>query len=118
LPAFALTTDTSILTAIGNDYGYHRVCARQIDASDDAGDVFFAISTLGNSPNIFEAVAAAKQKQLVTVGMTGQGGSKPVGLCDHVLRTRSNSTPRIQEGHIQMGHIVCQLIEEQTFPKS
>lgn len=117
LTAFALTTDTSILTAIGNDYGYEHLFARQIAAVGVAGDVFFGISTSGNSPNILNALDAARQKGLVTVGLTGRGGGKMVQACDHCLRTPSDSTPRIQEGHIVMGHIVCGLIEAQMFPR-
>ncbi|HRP94667.1 MAG TPA: D-sedoheptulose 7-phosphate isomerase [Rhodocyclaceae bacterium] len=118
LTAFALTTDTSILTAIGNDYGYEHLFARQIAAVGVPGDVFFGISTSGNSPNILNALDAARQKGLVTVGLTGRGGGKMVQACDHCLRTPSDSTPRIQEGHIVMGHIVCGLIEAQMFPRA
>ncbi len=118
LPAFALTTDTSVLTAIGNDYGYERLFARQIEAVGNAGDVLFAISTSGRSPNILAAVRAARERGLVTVGLTGQGGGQLPELCDHCLRTPSDSTPRIQEGHIAMGHTVCMLIEQQIFPRS
>ena len=118
LAAFALTTDPSILTAVGNDYGFERIFARQIEASGCDGDVFFAISTSGNSPNILEAVNTARQKRLITVGLTGRKGGKLSDLCDHVLHVPSDSTPRIQEGHILMGHIVCQLIEERMFPRA
>jgi D-sedoheptulose 7-phosphate isomerase len=117
LTAFALTTDTSILTAIGNDYGYEHLFARQIAAVGAAGDVFFGISTSGNSPNILNALAAARQKGLVTVGLTGRSGGKMTQSCDFCLRTPSDSTPRIQEGHIVMGHVVCGLIEAQMFPR-
>jgi D-sedoheptulose 7-phosphate isomerase len=117
LPAFALTTDTSILTAISNDYGYERLFARQIEAVGAVGDVFFAISTSGRSPNILEAVRAAREKGLTTVGLTGRQGGELARLCDHCLRVPSDATPRIQEGHAIMGHIVCCLIEQQMFPK-
>jgi len=117
LPAFALTTDTSILTAIGNDYGYEHLFARQIDSVGNAGDVFFGISTSGRSPNILNALRAARKKGLVTVGFTGRSGGPMPELCDTCLRVPSDSTPRIQEGHIVMGHIVCGLIEEQMFPR-
>jgi D-sedoheptulose 7-phosphate isomerase len=117
LPAFALTTDTSVLTAIGNDYGYEHLFARQIEAVGQAGDVFFGISTSGRSPNILNALRVARARGLVTVGMTGRGGGQMPDLCDHVLRTPSDSTPRIQEGHIAMGHAVCSLIEQQMFPR-
>ena len=117
LPGVALTTDTSILTAIGNDYGYERVFARQIEAVGLAGDVFFAISTSGRSPNILEAVRSARQKNMIIVGMTGRNGRDLAGMCDHCLSTPSDSTPKIQEGHILMGHIICQFIEAEIFPK-
>lgn len=117
LPSFALTTDTSILTAVSNDYGYERVFARQIETVGMAGDIFFAISTSGRSPNILEAVRSARQKDMIVVGMTGLNGGDLAKMCDHCLRTPSDSTPKIQEGHIHMGHIICQLIEAEMFPK-
>ena len=116
LPAFSLSTDTSVLTAIGNDYGYDHLFARQIEAVGNTGDVFFGISTSGRSPNILKALQAARAKGLLTVGMTGHGGGQMPELCDHCLRVPSDSTPRIQEGHIAMGHSICQLIESQLFP--
>jgi D-sedoheptulose 7-phosphate isomerase len=118
LPAFALTTDTSVLTAIGNDYGYERLFARQLEAVGGAGDVFFGISTSGRSPNVLNALDAARAKGLVTVGMTGHAGGQMTGRCDYVLRVPSDSTPRIQEGHIAIGHALCQIIEAQMFPRS
>ncbi|NWG73785.1 MAG: SIS domain-containing protein [Rubrivivax sp.] len=117
LPAFALTTDTSVLTAIGNDYGYERLFARQIEAVGRAGDVFVEISTSGRSPNILKALEAARAKGLLTVGMTGRGGGRMAEFCDHVLRSPADATPRIQEGHIAMGHTICWLIERQMFPQ-
>jgi D-sedoheptulose 7-phosphate isomerase len=117
LPAFALTTDTSALTAIGNDYGFEHLFARQIEAVGVAGDVFFGISTSGRSPNVLNAVRVARGKSLVTVGLTGRGGGQMPELCDYCLRVPSDYTPRIQEGHIVMGHIICSLIEQQMFPK-
>jgi len=117
LPAFALTTDTSVLTAIGNDYGYERLFARQIDAVGGAGDVFFGISTSGRSPNVLNALDAAHAKGLVTVGMTGHAGDQMAQRSDYLLRVPSNSTPRIQEGHIAIGHAICQIIEAQMFPR-
>src|SRR5205809_1265177 len=118
LPAFALTTDTSVLTAIGNDYGYERLFARQVEAVGNAGDVFFGISTSGRSPNVLNAVDVARAKGLVTVGMTGRAGGQMPGRCDYLLRVPSDSTPRIQEGHIAIGHAICQIIEAQMFPRS
>jgi len=117
LPAFALSTDTSVLTAIGNDYGYEHLFARQIQAVGQTGDVFIGISTSGRSPNILKALRAAKVDGLVTVGLTGQGGGEMPKLCDHCLRVPSDSTPRIQEGHIVLGHIICQQIEAEMFPR-
>jgi len=118
LPAFALTTDTSVLTAIGNDYGYDQLFARQIEAVGVAGDVFFGISTSGRSPNVLNALDAARAKGLVTVGMTGRAGGQMPGRCDYLLRVPSDSTPRIQEGHIAIGHAICQIIEARLFPRT
>ena len=117
LAAFALTTDTSVLTAIGNDYGYERLFARQVEAVGRAGDVLVAISTSGRSPNIIEALRVARDKGLGTVGLTGRSGGRMAEFCDHVLRTPSDATPRIQEGHIAIGHTICWLIERQIFPQ-
>ena len=118
LAAFALTTDTSVLTAIGNDYGYEHLFARQVEAVGSPGDVLFALSTSGRSPNIVKALQAARTKGLVTVGLTGSGGGRMPELCDHCLRVPSDATPRIQEGHITIGHTVCWLIERQIFPQA
>lgn len=118
LPSFALTTDTSVLTAIGNDYGYERLFARQIEAVGNAGDVFIGISTSGRSPNILAGLRTARVKGLVTIGMTGRGGGDMPALCDLLLRVPSDSTPRIQEGHISMGHAICGIVEEQLFPRN
>ena len=118
LAAFALTTDTSVLTAIGNDYGYEHLFARQVQAVGVAGDVFFGISTSGRSPNILAAMRVAREKGLVTVGLTGRLGGQMSDLCDLLLRVPSDSTPRIQEGHIAMGHAICQIIEATIFPES
>ncbi len=117
LPAVALTTDTSILTAIGNDYGYEQLFARQVQALGNKGDVLFAISTSGKSPNILAAVKAAKTKSVVTVGFTGAKGNDLADLADHCIRAPSDSTPDIQLVHEAIGHTVCMLIEEQLFKK-
>lgn len=117
LPAFALTTDSSVLTAIGNDYGYERIFARQIEAVGNAGDVFFGMSTSGRSPNILAALRSARARGLITVGLTGAAGGDLPALCDFCLRVPSDSTPRIQEGHISMGHALCDLIEQGMFPR-
>jgi D-sedoheptulose 7-phosphate isomerase len=118
LPAFSLSTDTSVLTAIGNDYGYERLFARQLEAVGNAGDVLFAISTSGRSPNILNALLVARKKGIVTVGLTGRSGGQMPGHCDHCLHVPSDATPRIQEGHISIGHTICYLIEQQIFPRS
>jgi D-sedoheptulose 7-phosphate isomerase len=115
LSAIALTTDTSALTAIGNDYGFDRAFARQIEAIGSAGDVFIAISTSGNSVNILAAIEAAKQKNISVVGLTGASGGKMNGLCDIILKMPSPRTPNIQECHIMFGHIICQIIEDTIF---
>jgi len=115
LAAFALTTDSSVLTAIGNDYGYNCVFARQLNAVGVAGDIFFAISTSGRSPNILRGLEEARRKGLATVGLTGQSGGDMAGLCDYCLRVPSSETPKIQEGHIVLGHIICGLIEREMF---
>ncbi len=115
--AIALTTDTSVLTAIGNDYGYERLFERQILGLGCAGDVFFAISTSGRSANILRAIDAARQKQIVTVGLTGRTGGEMSSRCDICLYAPSDSTPLIQQMHITAGHIICGLVEERLFPR-
>lgn len=115
LAAFALTTDTSVLTAVGNDYGYDRVFARQLNAVGVSGDVFFAISTSGRSPSIIRALEEARAKRIVTVGLTGKAGGDMPPLCDYCIRVPSAETPKIQEGHIVVGHIICGLIEQELF---
>ena len=117
LSAMALTTDTSILTAIGNDYGYEQLFARQVEASGVAGDVLVAISTSGNSPNVLRAVEAARARKLVTIGLTGRGGGRMDGACDILIRAPAAHTPRVQEAHIVIGHTLCALIESTLFPR-
>jgi D-sedoheptulose 7-phosphate isomerase len=115
LPAIALTTDSSILTGIGNDYGYESLFSRQVEAMGRPGDVFIGISTSGNSANVLKALSTARDNKLVTVGLTGAGGGRMVELCDHCLRMPSNDTPRIQECHITVGHILCAHTENTLF---
>lgn len=117
LPAIALTTDTSILTAIGNDYGYDYTFARQIEALGQEGDVFIAISTSGRSKNIMRALDAAEQKGVKVIGFTGQSGGDMRSRCDICFCIPSSETPRIQEGHEFVGHLLCALIEAQVFPQ-
>lgn len=115
LPAIALTTDTSILTAIGNDYGYDYTIARQIEALGRSGDLFFAISTSGRSKNILRAAHAAREAGIGVVGFTGEAGGDLAELCDVCFRIPSNETPKIQEGHEFLGHLICGLIEHEMF---
>jgi D-sedoheptulose 7-phosphate isomerase len=115
LPAIALTTDTSVLTAIGNDLGYSRLFARQIEALGKAGDVFIGISTSGNSSNIIEALKVCKQEKITTIGLTGLSGGLMKDLCDVNICVPSDETPRIQEVHILIGHIICGIVEEELF---
>lgn len=115
LAAIALTTDTSILTAIGNDYGYEKLFARQLQALGNQGDVFICYSTSGKSPNILLALHEARAKGLVCIGLTGNRGGSMRELCDHILEVPSADTPKIQEGHLVMGHILCGLVENAMF---
>jgi len=108
--------NTSYMTAVANDYSYDVVYSRMIQGCGRKGDVLFAISTSGNSKNIIAAVEEAAKKGMTTIGMTGASGGKMNSLCDIMLRVPSNDTPRIQECHILIGHIICQLIEEELFP--
>uniref|UniRef100_UPI002FE49EC8 D-sedoheptulose 7-phosphate isomerase n=1 Tax=Thiosocius teredinicola TaxID=1973002 RepID=UPI002FE49EC8 len=115
LPAIALTTDTSIITAISNDYGYDNLFSRQLEAMARPGDVFLAISTSGNSANVVRALEGAAALKLVSVGMTGATGGKLKAYCDHCLCVPSTDTARIQEGHITIGHILCETTEQGLF---
>jgi D-sedoheptulose 7-phosphate isomerase len=117
LPSIALTTDTSILTAVGNDYGYEDIFSRQIEANGVEGDMFIAISTSGNSKNILKALKVAKEKNLITVGFTGSSGGEMEELCDYILKVPSSDTPRVQESHILAGHIICAVVEKELFGK-
>ncbi len=112
LPAIALTTDTSNLTALGNDFGYETVFERQIEALGQPGDVAVGISTSGNSPNVLAAVRLARKMGLKTVALTGRGGGPLPALVDLAIVVPSDSTQRIQEAHITIGHILCELIEQ------
>jgi D-sedoheptulose 7-phosphate isomerase len=114
LPAIALTTNTSTLTAIGNDNKYEEIFSRQVKALVKKGDVVIGISTSGNSPNVLQGIKEAKQLGAITVAFTGQGG-KIKELADYVLSVPSNDTPRVQEAHITVGHIICYLVEQALF---
>jgi len=117
LPAIALTTDTSVITAIGNDYGYERLFARQVQAHGQKGDVFVAYSTSGKSPNVLMGMEEARSRGLVCIGMTGNQGGSMAELCDYLLEVPSADTPKIQEGHLVLGHILCGLVENAMFKK-
>jgi D-sedoheptulose 7-phosphate isomerase len=116
LAAVALTTDTSILTAIGNDCGYEKIFSRQVQALGRAGDVFVGYSTSGKSPNVLQAFETARAGGLICVGFTGNGGGPMQGLCHHLLEVPSPDTPKIQEGHLVLGHVLCGLVEREIFP--
>jgi len=111
MPALALTTDTSILTAVANDYGYEKVFQRQVDGLGNPGDVFIAISTSGNSPNLIEGLHASRKKGIFCGGLTGQTGGLMAPLCDRVVKVPSTRTQNIQEVHIMIGHAICAIAE-------
>ena len=118
LPAMALTTDTSIITSVANDYRYEDVFSKQIQALGVEGDILLAISTSGNSNNILSAIKTAKEKGLYTVGLIGGDGGKMLTLVDLSLVVVSNETPRVQETHILAGHLICELVEYILFQKN
>ena len=116
--AVALHVNTSFLTAVANDYGYEAVFARMVEAAGRKGDVLVAISTSGNSPNILKTIDMAKKMNMVVVGMTGATGGKMKDSCDILLNAPSIVTPRIQEAHILLGHIICEIVEKELFGAS
>lgn len=118
LPAIALATDIAAITCIANDYGYEELFARQVRAHGQKGDVAIAISTSGNSPNVLKGIAAARECGLTTIAWTGGTGGKLAGLADHAFVVPSTVTARIQESHITLGHVLCELIEEQLLGKA
>jgi D-sedoheptulose 7-phosphate isomerase len=115
LPAEALHCNTSYLTAVANDYSFDLIYARLIDGIGDKGDVLVGLSTSGNSGNIVKAFEVAREKGIITVGFTGLSGGAMKSLSDHLINVPSTDTPRIQESHILLGHIICQLVEEKYF---
>jgi D-sedoheptulose 7-phosphate isomerase len=115
LPAIALNTDTSIMTCVANDADYSQVFSRQIEALGRAGDIAWGLSTSGNSPNVLLATGAARKLGLKTIGFTGSKGKKLASVVDYCLMVPSDSTPRIQEAHISIGHIICELVEQELF---
>ncbi|HDZ4292195.1 MULTISPECIES: D-sedoheptulose 7-phosphate isomerase [Campylobacter] len=117
IASIALTTDTSILTAIGNDYGYENIFSRQVEAQGVKGDVFIGISTSGNSKNILKALESCKKKEILSIGLTGESGGAMDKMCDYCIKVPSSCTPRIQESHIVIGHIICAIVEEELFGK-
>lgn len=117
LNAEALHVNTSYLTAVANDYSYDMVYARMLQASAKNGDVLVGISTSGNSANILKAIEVAKEIGVKTIGMTGEKGGKMAGCCDILINVPSTCTPRIQESHIMIGHILCEIIESTFFPR-
>ena len=118
LPAIALTTDTSILTAVGNDYGFDEVFKRQIEALAEPGDVVIGISTSGNSANVEKAMQAAREKGCRTIGLLGRDGGRVAALCDVELIVPAQCTPHIQEAHLVIIHILCALVEQALFAES
>jgi D-sedoheptulose 7-phosphate isomerase len=117
LPAEALHVNTSFLTAVGNDYSFDIVYSRMIEASGNEGDILIAFSTSGNSPNIINAIETAKSKGMIVIGFTGATGGKMKDLCDYLLNVPSTDTPRIQESHITVAHIICEFVEKALFEK-
>lgn len=117
LSAIALTTDTSIITSIGNDYNFDEIFKRQLEANAQEGDIFIALSTSGNSKNIIKALEFTKQNKITSVGFTGKNITKINELCDICINVPSTDTPRIQEAHILILHIICELVEQNLFSK-
>lgn len=117
LYAEALHVNTSYLTAVSNDYGYAEIYARLLRAMGTPGDVLVALSTSGNSDNVLKAIAAAREQGMIVIGMTGMDGGKMAQLCDVLINIPSKDTPRIQEGHMLLGHIVCEIVEQTLFKK-
>jgi D-sedoheptulose 7-phosphate isomerase len=115
LPSIALTTDSSNLTAIGNDYGYEYVFSRQLEGLAQEGDLFIGISTSGNSQNVINAFTAAKERGVTTVALVGRDGGKMAIMADYAVIIPSNATPRIQESHLLIEHIICDIIEKEMF---
>lgn len=117
LPSISLSSDPSVVTAIGNDYGFENLFARQVQAHGKPGDVLIAISTSGKSPNVLKGIATAKAMGIVTVGFTSEKGSDMGAVCDYAIQAPSTSTPKVQECHITIGHAICAGVEEALFRK-
>ncbi len=117
LSAFALTVDSSVLTSIGNDYGYEKLFSRQVEACAKKGDIFVGLTTSGNSPNVLNGIRTAREMGVFTIGFTGMSGGMMKTECDMCICVPSGDTPRIQEGHILLGHVLCGLVEQIIFPE-
>jgi len=117
LPSEALHVNTSYMTAVANDYSYNQVYARLLQAIGNEGDIIIGLSTSGNSGNVIEALKVAKEKKMITVGFTGEGGGKMSEYCDILIPIPSKDTPRIQECHMMIGHAICQIVELSLFPR-
>lgn len=111
----SLSVNTSYLTAVANDYSYDEIYSRLVRAMGRPGDILFGISTSGNSSNIIKAIESANRIGMITIGMTGQSGGEMIGVCSEMIRVPSSDTPRIQESHIMIGHIICELVESDIF---
>ena len=118
LNAEALHVNSSFITAVANDYGYDEIYSRMVQASGRAGDILIAISTSGNSTNVIKAIKKAKEIGIITIGLTGKKTGDMDSICDVIIKAPTNDTPRVQEIHILIGHIICQLIEEKMFPNA
>ena len=118
LNAEALHVNSSFITAVANDYGYDEIYSRMVQASGRAGDILIAISTSGNSTNVIKAIKKAKEIGIITIGLTGKKTGDMDSICDVIIKAPTNDTPRVQEMHILIGHIICQLIEEKMFPNA
>lgn len=118
LNAEALHVNSSFITAVANDYGYDEIYSRMLQASGRAGDILIAISTSGNSTNVIKAIKKAKEIGIITIGLTGKKTGDMDSICDVIIKAPTNDTPRVQEMHILIGHIICQLIEEKMFPNA
>ena len=117
LPSEALHVNTSYMTAVANDYSYNQVYARLLQAIGNEGDIIIGLSTSGNSGNVVEALKVGREKKMITVGFTGEGGGKMADYCDILIPIPSKDTPRIQECHMMIGHAVCQIVEQSLFPQ-
>ncbi len=117
LPSEALHVNTSYLTAVANDYSYDEVYARMVKATGQKGDILIGLSTSGNSGNILKAMETAQNRGMITIGLTGESGGKMINCCNYIFKVPSNDTPRIQESHILIGHILCELVESALFPR-